>query len=151
MKYAIVKSANKEIKIFDGAIIELPGIIAKPAFEVIYYTNGKKVFTQGDELTGVKVDYKVLPKSVTKKTDVRRFKSKSRYHKSSGSKNIYTRVLIAEVGLLEDLPVKDQHNEKPKKQDKGSVTTPDTKKAPAKKKTTAKKTEGTKKLVKDKK
>jgi large subunit ribosomal protein L21 len=138
MKYAIIKSGSSQLKVAEGDKIKVLGHTEKPSFEVLFFSDGSKIFTAKADLKNVKISSSVLGIGRERKISVGRFKAKSRYDKTRGFRAEFTEVLISKItfGSEKASEEKESTVEAPVKEKKASVK----KEAAAKKPAVAKKT-----------
>lgn len=109
MKYAIIKSGSSQLKVAEGDTIKVLGHTEKPSFEVLFFSDGSKIFTAKNDLKNVKITSSVLGTGKSRKINVGRFKAKSRYDKTRGFRAEFTEVNISKItfGTQKEEPVKE--------------------------------------------
>lgn len=103
MKYAIVRIGGRQFKVEEGKNLTVDRFDGK-INEVLLFVDGDKVKIGKPLVSGVKVKTKVIEEG-TEKTEVRRFKAKSRYRKVKGHKQPTTKLLVEKL-LVEKIEVK---------------------------------------------
>ena len=139
MTYAIAKFGSQQIKLVEGETIKIMGHVEKPSFEVLFFTDGKNSFTDKADLKEVKVSTSVVAQARGRKLIVGRFKSKSRYDKTRGYRDTFTKLLISGISFKGEAisSPKEEVKKAPKKRTATKTAT----KAPVKKVATRKKLE----------
>ena len=97
MKYAIVRLAGRQFKVSDGDTIKVTHQ-DRLDFEVLLYSDGKKIEVGQPVLKDVVIKAKILEQKLDDKVRVARFKSKSRYRKVKGHRQPVTLIEIESVG-----------------------------------------------------
>lgn len=95
MKYAIVRIGGRQFRIEEGQQLIVDHFDGKVG-EVLLFVDGDEVRIGKPLVSGVKVRTKVLEEGKVK-TEVRRFKAKSRYRKVKGHKQPVTKVLVERI------------------------------------------------------
>lgn len=100
--YAIVESGGKQYHVAPGDIIEVDRMAAAPGSaveldRVLLVAEGKKVKVGTPVVEGARVTADVVDEFKDKKITVFKYKSKTRYRKKTGHRQIYTRIAIKEI------------------------------------------------------
>ena len=95
MKYVVVRIGGRQFRVEEGQELTVDRFDGKIS-EVLLFVNGDDVRIGKPLVEGVKVKTKVLEEGKVK-TEIRRFKAKSRYRKVKGHKQPVTRVLIENI------------------------------------------------------
>ena len=100
--YAIVESGGKQYHVAPGDVIEVDRMAAAPGSaveldRVLLVAEGKKVKVGTPVVEGAKVTADVVDEFRDKKITVFKYKSKTRYRKKMGHRQIYTRIAIKEI------------------------------------------------------
>lgn len=95
MKYAIVRIGGRQFKIEEGQNLTIDRSNGK-INEVLLLVDGDDVKIGRPLVDGIKVKTKIVDEGF-EKTEVRRFKAKSRYRKTRGHKQPTTRILIEKI------------------------------------------------------
>lgn len=96
MKYAVVRLGGRQFRIAGGQKLTVDCFDGKIS-EVLLFVDGEEVRIGKPLVEGIKVKTKVLEEGKVK-TEIRRFKAKSRYRKKMGHKQPVTKVLIEKIG-----------------------------------------------------
>ena len=100
--YAIVESGGKQYHVAPGDIIEVDRLAAKEGSaveldRVLLVAEGKKVKVGTPVVEGAKVTADVVNDVKDQKITVYKYKNKTRYHKKTGHRQIYTKIAIKEI------------------------------------------------------
>jgi large subunit ribosomal protein L21 len=100
--YAIIESGGKQYHVAPGDVIEVDRLSAPEgsAIEldrVLLVAEGKKVKIGTPLVEGAKVTADIVNEFRDKKIIVYKYKSKTRYHKKTGHRQIYTKIAIKEI------------------------------------------------------
>lgn len=100
--YAIVESGGKQYHVAPGDVIEVDRLSAAAGSaveldRVLLVAEGKKVKIGTPLVEGAKVTADVVNEFRDKKIIVYKYKSKTRYHKKTGHRQIYTKIAIKEI------------------------------------------------------
>lgn len=100
--YAIVESGGKQYRVAPGDVIEVDRLDAKEggAIEldrVLLVAEGKKVKVGTPVVEGARVTADVVNEFKDKKITVFKYKSKTRYRRKKGHRQIYTKIAIKEI------------------------------------------------------
>jgi len=100
--YAIIESGGKQYHVAPGDIIEVDRLSAAAGSaveldRVLLIAEGKKVKVGTPVVEGAKVTADVVNEFKDKKVIVYKYKSKTRYHKKTGHRQIYTKIAIKEI------------------------------------------------------
>lgn len=105
MKYAVFKTGGKQYKVSEGDIIEVENLNVKKDQELtfdkilLYVSDG--IFKIGKpKLTGFSIKAKVLGQKKGKKIQVVKYKSKVRYRRLTGHKQLLTQVKIEKFDII---------------------------------------------------
>jgi large subunit ribosomal protein L21 len=120
MKYAIVRIDGKQLKIQEGETLKV-NRQNSPSMEALAYSDDDNVLIGTPVLSDVKIKFNVLGEEMSKKIRVGRFKSKSRYHKVKGHRQLLSLIKIEEISLQKEVKEKKEPEakapvEKPKKE-----------------------------------
>lgn len=96
MRYAIVRLGGRQFKIEEGQNLTVDRFDGKVE-EVLLFVDEEDVRIGRPLVEGVKVKTKVLEEGKVK-TEIRRFRAKSRYRKKKGHKQPTTTIRIEEIG-----------------------------------------------------
>jgi large subunit ribosomal protein L21 len=97
MKYAIIALGGKQFIVEEGLEIKLERQ-DKPKTEVLFYKDDKKTLIGSPVLKDVSVKLSKV-KDYTEKTDILRFKSKSRYTRRQGHKQPMSALKVDSISL----------------------------------------------------
>lgn len=95
MKYVVAKVVGRQFKLAEGDQITVDRFDGQ-INDVLLWVDGGQVEIGRPLVSGVTVKTKVLEEG-RQKTEVRRFKAKSRYRKKKGHQQPVTKVLIEEI------------------------------------------------------
>ena len=102
MKYAVIKTGGKQYKVSVGQVldVELLGDDGKTFVfeEVLLVVDGDKVEVGMPFVADTKVFADIITDVKADKTEVFKYKSKSRYRKHTGHRQKYTQVKITGIG-----------------------------------------------------
>ncbi len=106
MKYAIVRIGNRQFKVEEGRQLTVdrrsPEALGEGRTggseirEVLLFVDGDDVRIGRPLVEGVKIKTKIVGEGQVK-TEIRRFKAKSRYRKTTGHKQPVTKLLIEKI------------------------------------------------------
>jgi len=101
MKYAVIDLGGKQFMVEEGTKFHME---FKDALEprVLFYRDGESIFVGQPEVSGVSVKLS-KEKDYTQKTDILRFKSKSRYRRAKGHKQPMSVLVVAKISLKEEV------------------------------------------------
>jgi len=99
MKYAVVRILGKQFKVGEGEEVLVPRVgDEKLEPEVLLVVEDDKISVGKPVLKEAKLKLKVLKEEEKgEKIDIVRFKAKSRYHKHTGFRPQFTRLLIEKI------------------------------------------------------
>ena len=102
MKYAVIKTSGKQLKVQEGDLIKLDKLKGKPkdklSFDEVLLVVDKEKITIGQPyIKGAKVSGEVIEQKKDKKIRVARFKAKSKYRKVIGHRSSITMVKITKI------------------------------------------------------
>lgn len=95
MKYIVARIGNRQFKVSEGKQLTVDRFDGK-INEVLLLVDGDDVKVGRPLVDGVKVKTKIIEEGKVK-TEIRRFKAKSRYRKERGHKQPVTKVLIEKI------------------------------------------------------
>lgn len=101
-KIAVIKTGGKQYKVKEGQTIKVEKLDQKEGGKVkfdtllIATTDGKE-FNLGKPSLGEKVEAKVIEQSKSDKVTVVKYKNKTRYLRTKGHKQLYTKVEISAI------------------------------------------------------
>lgn len=95
MKYVVAEIGGRQFKISEGDQLTVDRFDGK-INEILLFVDGNKVKVGKPHVSGVTVKTKVLEEGKVK-TEVRRFKAKSRYRKKKGHKQPTTTIRIESI------------------------------------------------------
>lgn len=96
MKYAIVELLGHQYKVSEGDLLKL-NKTASVDHKVLLFSDDSGVLLGRPYLDGVAVDMKIEGDEKGRKLTIRRFKAKSRYHKTRGYRDSLTVVRIVSI------------------------------------------------------
>ncbi len=96
MKYAIVQIGGMQVRLEEGATFVVNKMTGYTPL-VLMYSNGESVEVGSPFLEGVTIDLSVVGEK-TLKTQVKRFKAKSRYRKNTGHKQPLVTLKVDSIG-----------------------------------------------------
>lgn len=96
MKYAIVQIGGMQVRLEEGTTFVV-NKMAGYTPQVLMYSNGDNVEVGSPFLEGVSIDLSVVGEK-TLKTQVKRFKAKSRYRKNTGHKQPLVTLKVDSIG-----------------------------------------------------
>lgn len=101
MNWAIIKIAGKQYKVEEGKTVVVEKLDGqkdtKVAFDQVLAIGGNKIAIGNPLVDKAKVIAKILDTIKNKKISVVKFKSKSRYLKTYGHRQLQTKVLIEKI------------------------------------------------------
>jgi large subunit ribosomal protein L21 len=102
MKFAVILTGGKQYKVAEGQVLNIEKIDKKVGSEihfdkVLLSHDGKKTEIGQPYLKGKKVTAKVLEQGKGKKIYVIKFKSKVRYRRKQGHRQLFTKVKIEKI------------------------------------------------------
>jgi len=102
MRFAIIQTGGKQYKVTEGQVLTIEKIDKKVGSEihfdkVLLYYDGKKTEVGKPYLKGKKVTAKVLEQGKGKKIYIIKFKSKVRYRRKRGHRQLFTKVKIEKI------------------------------------------------------
>jgi large subunit ribosomal protein L21 len=102
MKYAIVQSGGKQYRVSEGSILEVDRLAAEPEKsyqfkDVLMIADNGKVNVGMPTVAGAKVKAVVLAHVRGPKVRVFHYKSKTRYRKTRGHRQQYTRLRVEKI------------------------------------------------------
>jgi len=95
MKYAVVRLGGRQFKIEEGRQLTVDRFSGEVG-DVLLFVDGDDVRIGRPLVEGVKIKTKVVDEGF-EKTEIRRFKAKSRYRKVKGHKQPVTKILIEKI------------------------------------------------------
>lgn len=104
MEYAVIKTGGKQYRVSKGDVLEVERLNGKKdetfSFEdVLLYAADGKLELGKPKLDNVRVVAKVLDEVKGEKIRVSRYKSKVRYRKTTGHRQLLTRVKIEDINI----------------------------------------------------
>ncbi|OIP98055.1 50S ribosomal protein L21 [bacterium CG2_30_40_12] len=97
MKQAIVKINSKQYAVFEGQEIKVDRLNEESGVFVLFYSDEKEILVGNPELKNVSVTLKKLKDLKDKKILVKRFKAKSRYHKTNGHRQPVSIIKVEKI------------------------------------------------------
>lgn len=103
MKIAIIKTGGKQHKVSEGKIYKFEKLDKKTGSsvtfdKVLFYNDGQKSVVGKPVVKGVKVTGKIIEQGKSKKIIVVKYKSKIRYRRKKGHRQLFTKVKINKIG-----------------------------------------------------
>ena len=103
MKLAVIITGGKQYKVSEGDILKAEKIDKKVGSsvnfdKVLLYSDGKTTEIGRPFLKNVKVAAKILEQKKDKKITVIKYKSKIRYRRKKGHRQLVTRIKIEKIG-----------------------------------------------------
>lgn len=102
-KFAVIKTGGKQYLVEEGDLINVEKIKAQKETivlnEVLLLKNSKDLLLGKPYVPNVKVNVKVVGDFKGKKIRVVKFKSKSRYSRTSGHRHIKTKIRIEKISV----------------------------------------------------
>ena len=99
--FAIIKTGGKQYKVQEGDVLtveKLGQTEGSIIFEDIFLVaNGENIKVGKPKVLGAKVEAKVIEEGKADKKIVFRYKSKTRYKKKKGHRQLYTKVQIVKI------------------------------------------------------
>ena len=99
--YAVVATGGKQYKVQEGDVLSIEKLETKEGEvvfdDVLLVANDKDVKVGKPNVSGAKVQAKVLEEGKGKKKMVFRYHSKTRYRKKKGHRQPYTKVQITKI------------------------------------------------------
>jgi len=100
--YAIIETGGKQYKVFPGQTVDVERLDAAEGStveldKVLLIADGENVKTGTPVLQGAKIIATSKGEFKGKKILVFKFKSKTRYHKKRGHRQLYTRLLVDKI------------------------------------------------------
>lgn len=123
MTFAIIKVGSKQYKITEGDTLKLQGFIEMPKYEVLSVFDGKNLISDKSQLVEYKVGFVKESAGRDRKISVGRYKSKSRYDKTNGYREQYSKFVVKALGseMPKDEVVTEGKVVKKSIKDKGTV------------------------------
>ncbi|MBU1016769.1 50S ribosomal protein L21 [Patescibacteria group bacterium] len=97
MKKAIVKINSKQYEVSEGTELKVDRVGKNPKVSVLFYSDERETLIGEPELKDVTVIIKTLKDLKDKKILVKRFKAKSRYHKTKGHKQPISIIRVEKI------------------------------------------------------
>lgn len=99
MKYAVVEIKGKQYKIEENSEILVHRMAEKEKIEarVLLIADGEKTKIGTPEVKGAKIELKKLENEKGKKIHVFKYKSKSKYRRTIGSRPEFTRIAVGKI------------------------------------------------------
>ncbi|MCK5211406.1 50S ribosomal protein L21 [Candidatus Parcubacteria bacterium] len=102
-KIAVIKSGGKQYKVKEGQIVKLEKIDKKEGAKVTFDTlliasTDAKEVNIGKPGLGKKTEGKIVEQGKDKKISVIKFKSKTRYLRNKGHRQLFSKVEIKKIG-----------------------------------------------------
>ena len=97
MKYVVISLSGQEFKVKEGDLIKV-NKLEKFEPKVLLFSDGAKVEVGKPTLDEVKIQAEIVSQEKGKKIVIRRFKAKSRYHKTRGFRPLISNVKIISIG-----------------------------------------------------
>lgn len=99
MKYAVVRTQGHQYKVAEGEDFLVPLVDGELEHDVLLVVNDETVMIGDPVVKNAKVSLKIIDPLVKgEKVHVFKYKAKSRYRKSIGSRPKYSRVLVEKIG-----------------------------------------------------
>jgi len=99
--FAVIKTGGKQYKVQEGDVLSIEKLETKEGEvvfdDVLLVANDKDVKVGKPNVSGAKVQAKVLEEGKGKKKMVFRYHSKTRYRKKKGHRQPYTKVQITKI------------------------------------------------------
>ena len=100
MKYAVIKYLGHQYRVSEGQEILISKLSEDSKPEVLLIAEDGKVKVGKPVLKEAKVKIKVLAEEEKgEKLHIYKFKAKSRYHRKTGFRPVYSRILIEKISL----------------------------------------------------
>ena len=99
-KYAVIQTGNKQYRVIEGDVIDvelLEGDNKKVEFDVLLFSDGKKVKIGQPLVKGAKVSAEVLGDVRGPKVIAYKYKKRKSYHRKVGHRQDYARVKITKL------------------------------------------------------
>lgn len=101
-KFAVIKISGTQLKVYEGKEYEVNKLEGKKGdkveiTDVLLLANGDEVKIGNPLVEGSKVVLEITSQKKDKKVNVFKYKSKSRYRRSSGHRALITRVLVKKI------------------------------------------------------
>ncbi|MFH1565802.1 MAG: 50S ribosomal protein L21 [bacterium] len=98
MKKAIIKINSKQYEVSEGMELKVDRVSEKnPKAEVLVYSDEEEILIGKPVLKEVSVELKTLKDFKDKKVLVKRFKAKSRYHKTKGHRQPVSIIKVEKI------------------------------------------------------
>lgn len=97
MKYAVISLAGRQFKVSEGDTLKV-NKLEKAEPDVLLYSDGDETEIGDPFVTGINVKIEILEQLKDKKLRVGRFKSKSRYSKVRGHRQLVTLLKVVSLG-----------------------------------------------------
>lgn len=95
MKYVVARIGSRQFKLSEGDNLTVDRFDGKVG-DVLLFVDDEKIKVGKPLVSGVKIKTKVLEEG-HEKTEVRRFRAKSRYRKVKGHKQPVTKILVERI------------------------------------------------------
>lgn len=95
--YAVIQIQGKQYKVEEGKELLVEKLTGKPEPKILLVVDDKGVRVGTPEVTGAKVDLKVVADEKGKKLHIFKFKAKSRYRKRMGFRPQVTRLQVGKL------------------------------------------------------
>lgn len=103
MKYAVVRTGGKQYKVSEGDVIEIEKISEEKRktlnFPEILLVVDRKILIGQPFVEGARVEGEVLGEIKGPKIKVVRFRAKSRYRRTKGHRQIFSRIRIKKIKI----------------------------------------------------
>src|SRR4030043_1439266 len=99
MTYAVIRIGGKQFRVQQGDKIQVVRQQGTVNPEVLYYSDEDKVLVGNPFIPGLNVSTKVIEEKLSQKIRVARFKSKSRYRKVKGHRQLVSILEIENISL----------------------------------------------------
>ena len=100
-KYAVIKIKDAQLLVGEGDVFDIAHQTAPVKVQVLFYSDNGNYIVGTPEVEGAKVNISVVGEKNSKKIRVARFKSKSRYRKVNGHKQLITTVKVDSITFSE--------------------------------------------------
>ncbi|MBI4091261.1 50S ribosomal protein L21 [candidate division WWE3 bacterium] len=97
MKYAVISLSGHQYKVYEGDVLKVDKLKNSEDPKVLMVSADGDVKVGDPYLDGVVVKVGIEKEELGKKVTIRRFKAKSRYHKTKGYRHSHTLVKILKI------------------------------------------------------
>jgi|SRR3989344_4746770 len=102
-KFAVIKTGGKQYLVVEGDLISVEKLEAQKESvvltEVLLFGDSKGLVLGKPYISNAKVNVKIVGNFKGKKIRVVKFKSKSRYTRTSGHRHLKTKILIEKISI----------------------------------------------------